>query len=73
VAPQSKLKKTKYALVSSQLILNPDVMPSIVGGTEVNYEQIPHQTHLLIDNMFLCGGALISTKCVATAAHCVHK
>jgi len=43
----------------------------IVGGTEATPHSWPHQVALFIDNMYFCGGSLISTEWVLTAAHCM--
>merc|ERR550519_268000 len=43
----------------------------IVGGSEATPHSFPHQAALFIDNMYFCGGSLISTEWVMTAAHCM--
>jgi secreted trypsin-like serine protease len=42
----------------------------IVGGHEAAEHEWPWQTAVFIDNMYFCGGALISNEYVLTAAHC---
>ncbi|KAK8405229.1 hypothetical protein O3P69_001653 [Scylla paramamosain] len=42
----------------------------IVGGEEATPHSWPHQVALFIDNMYFCGGSLISNEWVLTAAHC---
>nr|ATO74509.1 collagenolytic serine protease [Eriocheir sinensis] len=42
----------------------------IVGGSEAVPHSWPHQVGLFIDNMYFCGGSLISNEWVLTAAHC---
>nr|XP_027224890.1 chymotrypsin BI-like [Penaeus vannamei] len=45
--------------------------PRIVGGTEAVPHSWPHQVALFIDLMYFCGGSLISSEWVLTAAHCM--
>ena len=43
----------------------------IYGGVPAVPGQFPWQVALIIDNMYFCGGSLISKKWVLTAAQCV--
>jgi len=43
----------------------------IVGGVEAKPHSWPHQVALFIDDMYFCGGSLISEQWVLTAAHCM--
>ncbi|XP_055642588.1 trypsin-1-like [Toxorhynchites rutilus septentrionalis] len=42
----------------------------IVGGFEISIEDAPHQVSLQTRGSHICGGSIISTKWVLTAAHC---
>lgn len=42
----------------------------IIGGQEARFGQFPWQAHIRIA-AFQCGGVLVSSKYVATAAHCI--
>jgi len=42
----------------------------IINGTDADPEQFPWQVALIIDNTYFCGGSLISSQWVLTAAHC---
>jgi len=43
----------------------------IVGGDEAVPHSWPHQVGLFIDDMYFCGGSIISDEWVLTAAHCM--
>jgi secreted trypsin-like serine protease len=42
----------------------------ITGGSPAARGQFPWQVALIIDNAYFCGGSLISSRWVLTAAHC---
>jgi trypsin len=47
----------------------------IVGGEEITIEQAPYQVHLMVhirEFYYYCGGSLISSQAVLTAAHCMY-
>merc|ERR1711982_117999 len=43
----------------------------IVGGNEVTPHEYPCQVGLFIDDMYFCGGSIISEDWILTAAHCM--
>jgi secreted trypsin-like serine protease len=43
----------------------------IAGGSAASRGQFPWQAAIIIDNIYFCGGSLISDKNVLTAASCV--
>ncbi|KAL2807830.1 trypsin-like cysteine/serine peptidase domain-containing protein [Aspergillus granulosus] len=43
---------------------------AIVGGEEATIEEYPYQIQLLSNGRLICGGSIISTQYVVTAAHC---
>lgn len=45
--------------------------PRIIGGDRAEAGQFPWQVSVLIDDMYFCGGSLISENWVLTAGHCV--
>jgi hypothetical protein len=54
-----------------KLILNPTTISRIINGFEVQPHSIPFQILMLLNGRFQCGGSLISSRFVLTAAHCV--
>ncbi|BCL72017.1 hypothetical protein TUMSATVNIG1_39840 [Vibrio nigripulchritudo] len=48
-----------------------DVQPRIIGGSEVSHSSVPYQVALTRNGGQFCGGTLIDTNWVVTAAHCV--
>jgi len=49
----------------------PEVLSRIVGGSTVSSGGRPYQIALFRSGSFTCGGSLISSRTVLTAAHCV--
>ncbi|CAF0707715.1 unnamed protein product [Brachionus calyciflorus] len=45
----------------------------IVGGEEANRGEWPWQIAIYFRNRFICGGSLINSMWILTAAHCVYK
>uniref|UniRef100_A0A1A9X0W2 Peptidase S1 domain-containing protein n=1 Tax=Glossina brevipalpis TaxID=37001 RepID=A0A1A9X0W2_9MUSC len=45
----------------------------IVGGETTTIDHVPYLVNLRENGQFSCGGSVISSRCVLTAAHCVHK
>jgi trypsin len=48
-----------------------DVQPKVVGGSNASISQYPWQVAVLRSGQIYCGGALITTRIVLTAGHCV--
>lgn len=44
----------------------------IVGGQQTTIGQVPYLVYLRQGSLFICGGSLISTSVVLSAAHCVY-
>ncbi|KAL7643263.1 UNVERIFIED_CONTAM: hypothetical protein RMT77_006554 [Armadillidium vulgare] len=45
----------------------------IVGGQEATPHAYPWQVGIFIDDMYFCGGSLISSEWVLTAGHCLYE
>ncbi|XP_059476708.1 brachyurin-like [Neocloeon triangulifer] len=43
----------------------------IIGGTNATQGTIPYQALIYMDNSYICGGSLLTTSWILTAAHCV--
>ncbi|XP_017765063.1 PREDICTED: trypsin-1-like [Eufriesea mexicana] len=54
------------------IALNP-LTPSgqIIGGKDVSIQEVPHQVSLQSSGFGFCGGSIISSEWVVTAAHCM--
>jgi trypsin len=50
---------------------NRSVQPKIVGGSTASISQYPWQAAVMIDGEQVCGGSLLTSRIVVTAAHCV--
>ncbi|XP_018081440.1 transmembrane protease serine 5 isoform X2 [Xenopus laevis] len=47
--------------------------PRIIGGSDVGLGRWPWQVSLYRDNKHVCGGSVVATQWIITAAHCVHN
>lgn len=65
---------TEVANNNPELLSEPINSPfaRIVGGVLVGSGEAKHQIALFSDGTFICGGSLISSQTVLTAAHCVY-
>lgn len=43
----------------------------IIGGEKVNIEDYPYQVALYSGGRYTCGGVILSTRWIITAAHCI--
>ncbi|XP_038829583.1 transmembrane protease serine 5-like [Salvelinus namaycush] len=48
-------------------------LPRIIGGVEATLGRWPWQVSLYYSNRHTCGGTIITSQWVVTAAHCVHN
>lgn len=48
----------------------PAAAPTVIGGTDVTIADVPWQVLFIINNESVCGGALVSSTQVVSAAHC---
>ncbi|CAG08915.1 unnamed protein product, partial [Tetraodon nigroviridis] len=48
-------------------------LPRIIGGVEATLGRWPWQVSLYYSSRHTCGGSIINSQWVVTAAHCVHK
>ncbi|XP_041851355.1 transmembrane protease serine 5 isoform X2 [Melanotaenia boesemani] len=48
-------------------------LPRIIGGVEATLGRWPWQVSLYYSNRHTCGGSIITTQWIVTAAHCVHN
>lgn len=59
----------KYLLITESS--GKALTPRIVGGVNASEGQFPWQVSIHMDNVYFCGGSLISGNWVLTAGHCV--
>ena len=50
---------------------NGSVQPKVVGGHSASISQYPWQAAVFVDDEQICGGSLLTSRIVITAAHCV--
>jgi secreted trypsin-like serine protease len=46
------------------------VQAFVIGGSSVPKGKSPWQALIQMDEMFYCGGSIITPTCILTAAHC---
>lgn len=44
----------------------------IVGGSEISIESIPYQVSVRFYDLHICGGSILSSKFILSAAHCTY-
>jgi secreted trypsin-like serine protease len=49
------------------------VIPKIVGGKAITYDEAPYQAALIYRNLQICGGSVLNTRFILSAAHCTHN
>nr|CAH7743416.1 unnamed protein product [Callosobruchus chinensis] len=50
----------------------PNERLEIIGGKNVTIEEYPYQVSIQSNDEHVCGGSIINTKYILTAAHCVY-
>ena len=47
--------------------------PRVMGGQPAKKNEFPWLVAIFLNGQFLCGGSLLSSQTVLTAAHCLHE
>ena len=58
------------ALPQTREQLRPGFDGKIVGGSVIDIKEAPFQAALLVGGRLVCGGSIISSRFIMTAAHC---
>ena len=64
------LAVASWALPQTREQLRPHFDGKIVGGSVIDIKEAPFQASLQIYGHHICGGSIISSRFVMTAAHC---
>ena len=59
------------ALAAAPAAAAQEVQPRVIAGNDAAPGDHPHQILLEIDGQFACGGSIIDSTHIVTAAHCV--
>ena len=68
--PEPPKKKYQCGIIPHTTIDTESMINHIVGGSDAEPNSIPWQVALLKDGKQNCGGSLITSQHVVTAAHC---
>jgi len=63
---------TQSAEPSQRLKPSQPSQPRVVGGSPVPIEEVPWQAYVVVRETTVCGGSIVDTSWVLTAAHCVN-
>ncbi|XP_044737119.1 trypsin-3-like [Chrysoperla carnea] len=59
-------------ILSGVTVSKPSINGRIVGGENATIEEFPYQVSLEIDGHHHCGGSILNSTVILTAAHCTH-
>ncbi|CAB3366149.1 Hypothetical predicted protein [Cloeon dipterum] len=66
-------KKLSFDKENGAFVRNKKGAPGRIAGFSATRKQFPWQALLILDDAYSCGGSLISTEWILTAAHCVDQ
>nr|AFK64830.1 trypsin-like proteinase [Chilo suppressalis] len=68
----------KVSVSSEDTVVADDPLPvvssdRIVGGQEIDIIEVPYQVSFIVNNLYFCGGFIVSEKHILTAGHCAQN